>query len=259
MSSRTFSAAQWQKTKPLPRGCAFERNDPDLISCHGSGLRRAVFHEYRRPPSSSPVSQPAGTGRTLSEPSPSNGVSPSTSMPAWLDTIGAVISNVTGSGRGNTSAPSSTTSDTGTGSLIGDIIRVAGTAAAAIIPGSAATGTALGTLAELGTDATSGRALSTDLPLEAEPGMTPTQTVAAYQRGRRMPSTNKVRRLVRIVGVVGAASMLGLTVPATAMIAVRPYRRRGISAASLRITRRTIRAVSSIQHSLSKLTHHRRR
>jgi hypothetical protein len=177
-----------------------------------------------------------------------------------LDTLSGVVNAVAGSGRANQAGP---VAETESPSLLGTIFKVGGTLLSGIVPGAAAAGTGLGTLAELPPTASSGRAISRlnpdDFPLEAEPGMTPAETVSAYQGRRRMPSTSKVKRLVRCVGVVAASAMLGLTIPATALIACRPYRRRGISAASLRITRRTIRAVYSIQHSLSQIKPHRRR
>lgn len=188
----------------------------------------------------------------------SNGVSPSSSNPPIKpmglgDIISTAVTAITGSGRANTTAP---TAEEPT--LVGSLLGIAGNVLSAVIPGGPATAVALGTLGETKLPST-GRAYS-DMPLEAEPGMTATQTMTAYGYGTpglRLPSTSKVRRLVRLVGVTSAAAMLGLSVQVCAMIATRPYRRRGISAASLRITRRTIRAVNSIQHSLSKIKKHR--
>jgi len=204
------------------------------------------------------ISRAGPSASTISQ---SSGVSLSSSNPmSLLDTLVGAAETVIGSGRASTTAP---VAESSSPSLLSSVLRIGGTLLSSIVPGAAAAGTGLGTLAELPANASVGRAtgdLNPDhFPLEAETGLTPAQTVAAYQGRRRMPSTGKVKRLVRCVGVVAASAMLGLTIPATALIATRPYRRRGISAASLRITRRTIRAVYSIQHSLSQIKPHRRR
>jgi hypothetical protein len=211
--------------------------------CKGT-LSRASTAELTLSPVSS--SSSSGSGRT--ELTNSN----RTENMGLLDTLSSVVTAVTGSGRASTSGPSTDESP----SLLDVGIRAVGTVLSAVVPGAAAIGTGLGTLAESPPNSTVGRALNTDLPLEYSSSNPPLSAYPMYARTRK-PSTAKVRRLVHCVGVESAASMLGLSITDTAMIATRPYRRRGISAASLRITRRTIRAVNSITHSLSKIKRHR--
>jgi hypothetical protein len=171
--------------------------------------------------------------------------------------ISSVVNAVTG--RGTTT--SATVDDATTPSLLDSAISVVGTGLDAVLnPGSVGTrvGATLGdTALATTTSTTPGRSIA---PLgygelEAE---TPAEYTARTGRSVRGPNAGKVRRLVRLIGVANASSILGLTIGATALLAVKPARRRGISAAALRTTRRTIRAVNSIQHSLSKIKHRRR-
>jgi len=190
---------------------------------------------------------------TVATPSSASPSTSETNM-GLLDSLVEVVGNVVGGGRANNVGPVAAENPPG---IVDDLLRVGGNILGAVLPGGAVAGPAIGaavaTLGDAPPAAINGRAI----PLEAEPGLSPAQT---YERavGRRLPPSSKVRRLVNLVGVSAASSILGLTVPATAMIAVRPYRRRGISAASLRITRRTIRAVNSINQSLSKIKTRRR-
>lgn len=77
--------------------------------------------------------------------------------------------------------------------------------------------------------------------------------IASEQIGRRI-TASQVLALVRDLGLAAAALALGLTETQTAqVIAARPRRRRrGITAASIATTRRTIRQVSSIQRQLAE-------
>lgn len=213
------------------------------------------MQRYCKPAAVSPSVFTPQPSIPVSSTSLSSGVSNFTSTPAKPMGLGDIISNVvtavTGSGRANTTAPVAEEP-----SLLSNVLSIGGSILTAALPGGPGAAVALGTLAD-NAPVSSGRAI----PLEAEPGLTPAQTLdrAGVVGGRgicapfRCPPTGKVRRLVRLVGVVNASAILGLPVGITATIAVRPYRRRGITAAALRTTRRTIRAVTSIQHSLSAL------
>lgn len=195
-----------------------------------------------------------------------SGVSPSTLAPSTpeqpmslLSLVGDVVAGATGSGRANTVGGTAAAESPGLLSTLGSIAgTIIGSAIGTPAVGNAV-GTTLGTLAESSPTA-NGRAIA---PVRLEAGgdiVYPEDSAVTVSGGRRrLPATAKVRRLVHLVGVVNAASILGLAVPLTAMIAVRPYRRRGISAASLRITRRTIRQVNAITHSLSRIKPCRKR
>ena len=79
-------------------------------------------------------------------------------------------------------------------------------------------------------------------------------SVAGATLGRRV-TANSVLSLVRELGIVAAAAALGLTaVEVAQIIAARPRRRRrGITAAQIATTRRTIRKVTSIQRALAEV------
>lgn len=79
-------------------------------------------------------------------------------------------------------------------------------------------------------------------------------SIAGVTLGRRVTAPS-VLSLVRELGLVAAAGALGLTVVEVAqIIAARPRRRRrGITAAQIATTRRTIRKVTSIQRALSEV------
>lgn len=62
----------------------------------------------------------------------------------------------------------------------------------------------------------------------------------------------QIRLLVPAVGLETAASILGLTVPQAAMAYTRRRRRRGISAADVRRTYRTLNFVAGVQRRLSQ-------
>jgi len=184
------------------------------------------------------------------------GVSPTNPQPTGsamglLDSAVGLVANVLSPGRANAVGPTPAGESP---SLLENIGSIAGNVLQAVIPGGPVFGGAatLGTLGDTST-IEGGRAIA---PVRLEAGgdisYAGDSTYAATGR-RRLPASSKVRRLVHLVGVSNAASILGLSIPATAMIAVRPYRRRGISAASLRTTRRTIRAVNSINRSLSAI------
>ena len=79
-------------------------------------------------------------------------------------------------------------------------------------------------------------------------------SMAGVTLGRRVTASS-VLALVRELGLVAAAGALGLTaVEVAQIIAARPRRRRrGITAAQIATTRRTIRKVTSIQRALAEV------
>jgi len=85
-------------------------------------------------------------------------------------------------------------------------------------------------------------------------------TAADYMAPGIIRAGRLAGRLVRLVGLDAAAAALGWTVQRTALAAVRPRRRRGISARDIRTTRRTLNTVVRIYHSLPHrgITRHRR-
>lgn len=184
---------------------------------------------------------PAVNQRTVAETSPE---------PMGFNLATTATSILTG--RSGTTAPTTTESSPGLWSTVGTILG--GTV------GMSSTGQVLGTIGDALMSNKRGRATKNRnslaqgeyLPLEKP---YPSFSLGnGSSGGRRRPATAKVRRLVRLIGVSNAANMLNLSFEETAMIAVRPYRRRGISAASLRTTRRTLRAVARIQCALKQFT-----
>ena len=79
-------------------------------------------------------------------------------------------------------------------------------------------------------------------------------SVAGATLGRRV-TANSVLALTRELGIVAAAAALGLTaVEVAQIIAARPRRRRrGITAAQIATTRRTIRKITSVQRALAEV------
>jgi len=71
--------------------------------------------------------------------------------------------------------------------------------------------------------------------------------------GLRMPSSRRVRALVRLVGVEAASMTLDLPIGQTAWLATRPGRRRGISARDVRTTRRVVRFACNLSSSLASV------
>lgn len=247
MSARTFTAAQWAGTAPLPSACR-RLLDGSISCCKGS-----VCHSYYPPvvPVLAPRVVTFGEASVVSRPaaSPSQPIvqTPRTTMPDLLSGVSTLV------GRSNTTSPVPAEAEPSLLSTVGTYIGG--------LVGVPAIGGILGTIGDAvlsttPTTSTPGRATTTSniAPVRLEAGGDITYPGDA---GERCPPkgfhyrTAKVKRLVRLIGVTNAAAMLGLTVPCTAMIAIRPYRRRGISAAALRTTRRTIRAVNAISHSLS--------
>lgn len=258
--ARTFTAAQWSGTAKLPRGCSMLLNG--AISCCVGANCHATYPPStvaagRLLPSTSNSPSPSLTGASLTS---SNSPAPMANILGnLLNTVGTLV------GRSNATGPD-TTPDTSP-SILDTVLNVGRDVLSAVVPGGPVVNS-LATLGDTATNSGTGRATPTFALTDSErtlgfnieaPSVGTGTAVAVGNKGRRLPPSSKVRRLVNLVGVVNAAGILGLAVPLTAMIAVRPYRRRGISAASLRITRRTIRAVNSINHSLSKIRAHRRR
>lgn len=152
-------------------------------------------------------------------------------------------------GRANTSVPTAEpAASTGTlarlGANFGTIGQVIGTIGDSLLSGSSAsTGSGTGT----------GRAVTSVDVFTRQPGAVASAWDRLTGGGTRRPSTARVKRLVRLVGVSRAAEIMGVADADVAEIAIRPYRRRGISAASLRTTRRTIRQVCNIYHAFSQI------
>lgn len=88
-----------------------------------------------------------------------------------------------------------------------------------------------------------GRALMTGMGMAAAAGI-----MGRLGRG----VSRQLRRLVPVVGLEVAASILGLTLPQAAMAFTRRRRRRGISAADVRRTYRTLNFVAGVQRRLSQ-------
>lgn len=232
--ARKFTAAQWAGTKPLPRGCRFLA-DGSISCCSGS-----VCHSYYRDTPTVVTTQPTAT------------------MPSLLSGVSTALVN----GRATTTAPTADAPSGGflttVGTILGNAVGLPtlgttlGTVGDAVLTGQSSTQTATTTPGR----AVTSLAAPTSVDVFArQPGAVGTAVDRLLGRGGKRPNTAKVKRLVRLIGVSNAADLLGVSDADVAMIAIRPARRRGISAASLRITRRTIRAINSINHSLSCIKH----
>lgn len=156
----------------------------------------------------------------------------------------------------------------GIGSILGAVAGAAAPIVGAALggPAGAAIGTALGgaitqaTAPTVSTQAgptaaraTPARGARVPMAMAQRGLITELLAIASDQIGRRITAA-QVLALVRDLGLAAAALALGLTETQTAqVIAARPRRRRrGITAASIATTRRTIRQVSSIQRQLAE-------
>lgn len=234
-----ISLAQWAGTKPLPSHCRFLANRDQIQCC-----KRRVCRSYYRPPPRAALSRERPITSHL-PPMPNL-------LPALVETGSSLLT-----GRASTTAPTADNSAVNGGSLS----RVG-----SLLPGAWGTvGNVLGTIGDSILTGRSGRAnQSVEAPTTVgragvRSNFTPivvgsagaVARVGAAMWPRVAPWIARAAKLlVKTAGVVTAAEVLGLTTDHVAHLAVKPRRRRGITAASMRTTRRTIRQVCSLHSQL---------
>jgi len=184
-------------------------------------------------------------------------------MPSLLSAAASLVGDT---GRATTSAPTAQTAAS-PGAL-----SVLGGALGGLI-GLPGVGTALGTigdsvLSQTSGTGTTGRATTTTTAKVSggvlsgvQTGLVRSGQALGLVSGARalglvgLPrgTARMAKTLTRFTGLAAAAEALGLTLEQAAYLVTRPTRRRGITAASLRTTRRTLRQVHSITRSFKKL------
>jgi len=191
---------------------------------------------------------------------------PLTTAKPMVSLLSAATSLIGDTGRATTSAPNpQTAASPGAlsvlGGALGGLIGIPGV------------GTALGTigdsvLSQTSGTGTTGRATTTTTAKVSggvlsgvQTGLVRSGQALGLVSGARalglvgLPrgTARMAKTLTRFTGLAAAAEALGLTLEQAAYLVTRPTRRRGITAASLRTTRRTLRQVHSITRSFKKL------
>lgn len=169
-------------------------------------------------------------------------------MPSILDTVSTAVGSLTGRST-STTAPVAGERTPGAleslGTAIGGNLGTVG----------AALGGVLGTLGD--SAITSRTSATTTLPGRSNASDEIVINAGPFSVVRWGSSrTEAIKKLLRWFGLEQTSALTGATPQQIAYVVTRPRRRRGITAASIRTTKRVIRQINSLNHQLSKI-HHR--